>query len=157
MDRRARPAIRSGAGAVLARLGPKRREPHWVLAGRLARSGCSHVFGRAILGCGFPGAKILALFHAGTGVQFKVMITPLRSHEMASVCGIHPALKAGDVLVDDRGFCSFADLAMWTRDGVYAIIRMHQQKVVNFTPNRPHARTCKNRAANGLPRSALTP
>ena len=45
-------------------------------------------------GCGFPVAKILALFHAGTGVLLKVMATPLRSHEMASVGGIHPDLEA---------------------------------------------------------------
>ena len=63
-------------------------------------------------GCGFPVAKILALFHAGTGVLLKVMAAPLRSHEMASVGGVHPALGPGDVLVGDRGFCSFAHLAM---------------------------------------------
>lgn len=38
-------------------------------------------------------AKILAVFHAGTGVLLKVMAMPLRSHEMASVRGIHPDLK----------------------------------------------------------------
>ena len=45
-------------------------------------------------GCGFPVAKILALFHAGTGVLLKVMVTPLRSHEMASVGGVHPTASA---------------------------------------------------------------
>ena len=44
-------------------------------------------------GCGFPVAKILALFHAGTGVLLKVMVTPLHAHEMASVEAIHPALS----------------------------------------------------------------
>lgn len=104
-------------------------------------------------GCGFPVAKILALFHAGTGVLLQVMATPLRSHEMASVGGIHPALKPNDVAVGDRAFCSFAHLAMLARDRVYAVFRMHQRQIVDFTPNRPHARPGDKRGAKGLPRS----
>jgi Transposase DDE domain len=104
-------------------------------------------------GCGFPVAKILALFHAGTGVLLKVMVTPLRAHEMASVGGIHPALEPGDVLIGDRGFCSFAHLAILVRGGVEAVFRMHQRQIVDFTPNRPHARPGERRAAKGLPRS----
>jgi hypothetical protein len=104
-------------------------------------------------GCGFPVAKILALFHAGTGVLMEVMATPLRSHEMASVGRIHPALKPNDVAVADRGFCSFAHLAMLARDRVYAVFRMHQRQIVDFAPNRPHARPGANGAAKGLARS----
>lgn len=104
-------------------------------------------------GCGFPVAKMLALFHAGTGLLLKVMVTPLRSHEMASVSGIHPALRPGDVLVGDRGFCSFAHLAILTRDGMHAVLRMHQRQIVDFTPNRPHAPTDRKGVAKGLPRS----
>lgn len=104
-------------------------------------------------GCGFPVAKILALFHAGTGVLLKVMVTPLRSHEMASVGGVHPALGAGDVLVGDRGFCSFAHLAMLARDGVQAVFRMHQRQIVDFTPGRAHALPGAKRRSKSLPRS----
>lgn len=104
-------------------------------------------------GCGFPVAKILALFHAGTGVLLKVMVAPLRSHEMASVAGIHPALGPGDVLVGDRGFCSFAHLAMLSGSGVFAVFRMHQRQIVDFTPNRPHALPGSKGLAKGLPRS----
>ena len=104
-------------------------------------------------GCGFPVAKILALFHAGTRVLLKVMVTPLRSHKMASVGGVHPALESGDVLVGDRGFCSFAHLAMLTKSGIFAVFRMHQRQIVDFTPNRPHAIPGVKRAAKGLPRS----
>ena len=104
-------------------------------------------------GCGFPVAKILALFHAGTGMLLKVMVMPLRSHEMASVDGVHPALGPGDVLVGDRGFCSFAHLALLARGGVHAVFRMHQRQIVDFTPNRPHVPPGVKRGAKGLPRS----
>lgn len=104
-------------------------------------------------GCGFPVAKILALFHAGTGVLLKVMAAPLRSHEMAGVGGVRPALGSGDVLVGDRGFCSFAHLAILARGGIFAVFRMHQRLIVDFTPGRPHAIPGAKRAARGLPRS----
>jgi hypothetical protein len=104
-------------------------------------------------GCGFPVAKILALFHAGTGALLKVMVAPLRSHEMASVEGIHPALERGDVLVGDRGFRSFAHLAMLTAGGIYAVIRAHQRQIIDFTPDRPHAPPGKKEGIKGLPRS----
>ena len=104
-------------------------------------------------GCGSPVAKVLALFHAGTGLLIKVMAMPLRSHEMSSVAGIHPALKPNDVAVGDRGFCSFVHLAILRRDGVFAVFRMHQRQIVDFTANRPHALDGAKRAAKGLPRS----
>lgn len=104
-------------------------------------------------GCGFPAPRILALFHAGTGMLLKVLVAPLRSHEMAGVGGVRPALRPGDVLVGDRGFCSFAHIAMLTRDGVQAVFRMHQRRIVDFAANRPHARAGAKEAAEGLPRS----
>jgi len=104
-------------------------------------------------GCGFPVAKILALFHAGTGVLLRVVAAPLRSHEMARASGIHPVLKPGDVLVADRGFCSFAHLAKLFGAGVHAVFRMHQKQIVDFTPHRGHASPGAKKARKGLPRS----
>ena len=89
-------------------------------------------------GCGFPTAKILALFHAGTGLLIEVIASPLRTHDMSRVEAIHPALKAGDVLVGDRGFCSFAHLALLLGRGAHGVFRVHQRQIVNFTAARPH-------------------
>ncbi len=104
-------------------------------------------------GCGFPVAKLLALFHAGTGLLLEVTAAPLRSHELARVGAIHPALRPGDVLVGDRGFCSFAHLALLAGRGVHAVLRMHQRQIVDFTPGRPHARPGDKSSATGRPRS----
>jgi hypothetical protein len=104
-------------------------------------------------GCGFPVAKILALFHSGTGLLLEVTAMPLRSHEMAHVDGVHPALKAGDVLVGDRGFCSFAHLALLLERGAHAVFRAHQKQIVDFTPGRAHAASGAKDARAGLPRS----
>lgn len=83
-------------------------------------------------GCGFPVAKILALFHAHTGLLIRVTAAPLRSHEMSGVAAIHPDLKGGDVLVGDRGFCSYAHLALLLAAGVHAVFRIHQKKIHSF-------------------------
>ena len=109
--------------------------------------------GNQAKGCGFPVAHILALFHAGTGLLLEVVAAPLRSHDMAGVVGILPLLMAGDVLVADRGFCSFAHLALLMGKGVHAVFRLHQKQIVDFTPGRAHARPGQKRAPKGMPRS----
>ena len=109
--------------------------------------------GNQAKGCGFPVAHILALFHAGTGLLLEVFAAPLRSHDMSGINGILPLLMAGDVLVADRGFCSFAHLAMLMAQGVHAVFRLHQKQIVDFTPGRAHARPGQHRAPKGMPRS----
>jgi hypothetical protein len=104
-------------------------------------------------GCGFPVASILVLFHAGTGLLLGALAAPLRTHEMAHIEFLHTILQFGDVLVADRGFCSFAHLALLVSRGAHAVIRMHQRQLVDFTPNRPYARTNDKAARKGLPRS----
>lgn len=104
-------------------------------------------------GCGFPVAKILALFHAGTGLLLDVVAAPLRTHEMSRVDAVHPTLRPGDVLVGDRGFCSFAHLALLLGRGVQAVFRVHQKQIVDFAPGRPHAGRRDKKAAAGRPRS----
>jgi hypothetical protein len=103
-------------------------------------------------GCGFPVAKILALFHAGTGMLLDVLAAPLRTGEMSQIEAIHPMLKRDDVLVADRGFCSFVHLALLASRGIHAVFRVHQKQLVDFTPGRRHARP-RQKGAAGLPRS----
>jgi hypothetical protein len=88
-------------------------------------------------GCGFPVARVLALFHAGTGMLQHFLTAPLRSHEMSRVALLHPELRAGDVLVGDRAFGTFAHLALLAGRGIHGVFRMSQRRVVDFTPDRP--------------------
>jgi hypothetical protein len=104
-------------------------------------------------GCGFPVAHILALFHVGTGLLLEITAAPLRSHDMSGVAGVIGLLTAGDLLVADRGFCSFAHLALLLSSGVQAVFRLHQKQIVDFTPGRAHARPGDKRIPKGMPRS----
>jgi hypothetical protein len=104
-------------------------------------------------GCGFPVAHLLALFHVGTGMLMEVVTAPLCTHDMSGVARIHPKLRRGDVLLGDRGFCSFAHLALLRARGAHGVFRIHQRQIVDFTPHRVHARPGHERGAKGVPRS----
>jgi IS4 transposase len=106
-------------------------------------------------GCGFPVARLLGLFHAGTGLLLKLVVAPLLTHDLARVQAVHPALHLGDVLVADRGLCSYAHLALLVQAGVHAVLRVGARQIVDFTPGRRFVTPGVRRtpAVNGAPRS----
>jgi Transposase DDE domain len=106
-------------------------------------------------GCGFPTAHLMALFHAGTGGLTQIFAAPLHTSDIAQAPLVHPALQPGDVAVGDRGFCSYAHLALLALRGVFGLFRVHQKKqIIDFTPGRPHALPGDRRGiAKGKPKS----
>ena len=89
-------------------------------------------------GCGFPVAHLLTLFHAGTGLLQKIVAAPLRTHDMADAWRMHPELRAGDVVLADRGFCSYAHLALLACQGLFGVFRLHQKVIASFRKGRLH-------------------
>jgi hypothetical protein len=110
--------------------------------------------GQQAAGCGFPVAHLLTLFHAGTGLLLRTIVGPLRTHDMAQAAQLHGELATGDVLVADRGFCSYAHLALLASAGLQAVFRLHQKQLVDFRIGRMHSPP-KGRYKNikGLPRT----
>jgi hypothetical protein len=88
-------------------------------------------------GCGFPLARLLAVFDAHTAILRDIIIAPLRTHDMAHAAELHPKLQAGDILIADRGFCSYAHLALILQGNMHAVFRIHQRQLVDFHPHRP--------------------
>jgi hypothetical protein len=97
----------------------------------------------------------MGLFHAGTGMVLKMLSAPLRTHDLSQVLRLHPEFRPDDVLVTDRGLCSYAHLALLAQGGVHAVLRMHQNLLVHFTPGRLHVEPGKRGAKGqkGRPRS----
>ncbi len=83
-------------------------------------------------GCGFPVAHLLALFDAYTGMVVDVLASSWRVHDLTRVAEVHSHLQPGDLLVADRGFCSYAHLAVLRRQGIHAVIRVGAQRHVSF-------------------------
>jgi Transposase DDE domain len=90
-------------------------------------------------GCGFPVAKFLALFDLATGMLLRIEPAPLRSHEMARCAAATSTLLPGDIVLGDRGFCSYAYFAILLNRGQHGVFRAHQRLIVDFTPGRPQA------------------
>jgi len=88
-------------------------------------------------GCGFPVAHLLAQIDARTGLLHDVIVSPLRTHDMAHAAKLHPQLSPGDIVVADRGFCSYAHLALLSQARLHAVLRVHQRQIVDFHPHRP--------------------
>lgn len=105
-------------------------------------------------GCGFPVMHLLALFQAATGFLMSIVSGPYRTHDMSQAERMHPQLEQGDVLVGDRGFCSFVHLALLGVRGVFGLFRTHQKQIVNFRPGRRTAsRKTRKRGKKNLPSS----
>jgi hypothetical protein len=104
-------------------------------------------------GCGFPVAKWLALFDVATGMLLRSTTAPLRTHEMSQVGSISDCLEPGDVVLGDRGFCSYAHLAILIRRGLHAVFRVHHKQIVDFSPGRLCASRGHNATMQGLPNS----
>ena len=100
--------------------------------------------GAQAAGCGFPTAHWMALVHFATGLVQKVLTSPLRSHDMSQVAGLHPELESGDVLVGDRAFCSYAHIGLLISRGIQGIFRAHQKLIIDFTPGRAHLEPGQN-------------
>ena len=105
-------------------------------------------------GCGFPVAKWVALFDLATGMLLRMTVSPLRTHDMSKAAEVESGVEPGDVVVGDRGFCSYAHVALLAARSIHAVFRLHQKVLVDFTPDRPLP-TKRSRKANpqGLPHS----
>ena len=108
-------------------------------------------------GCGFPVAKLLALFDLASGMLLRVVTAPLRSHEMSRCVDATDGLAPGDVALGDRGFCSFVHISILSNRKLHGVFRAHQRQIIDFTPGRPCVERGKGKGARkgpaGLPRS----
>jgi hypothetical protein len=87
-------------------------------------------------GCGFPTASWLTLFDAESGLLVKQLAAPLRTHDMSQVAAFHPELSAGDVLVGDTAYASYAHLALLFQRYVHGVFRAHQRQLISFRQDR---------------------
>lgn len=87
-------------------------------------------------GCGFPVARTAALFSWSTGDVLGAAIDSLHVHERTLFHRLWDRLEAGDILLGDRGFCSYADLATLQHRNVDTVLRIVQRKRADFRKGR---------------------
>jgi hypothetical protein len=79
-------------------------------------------------GVGYPMGKLMGLLDVATGLFVELLALPLFQHDMRGVIGLHPMLRAGDILLADRAFGTFAHLCLLARRGVFACMPLHQRR-----------------------------
>lgn len=75
-------------------------------------------------GCGFPVAKIVAMFAWASGAVLDVAIGPYRSSELSLWRQLWNQLEAGDVVLGDRFYGTYAALAHLTALGCDGVFRL---------------------------------
>jgi len=83
-------------------------------------------------GCGFPLVKLVGFFSLGSGALLELAQGHLRQHERLLARELWSRLEAGDVVLADRGFCSYQDLHEIAGVGADAVMRLHQMRKVDF-------------------------
>lgn len=87
-------------------------------------------------GCGFPVMRVVALFSLSSGLLLDMAKDALSVHERTLFRRLWDGLEAGDVVLADTGFCSYADLYYLGLRGVDSVMRNHQRRKKGLTEVR---------------------
>jgi len=87
-------------------------------------------------GCGFPTAQVVALFSWATGAIQDIVIDQLRPHELSLARRLRHHFRPGDVVLGDRAYCNYVDVARGQGEGVDYVLRLHQRRKVDFRKGR---------------------
>jgi hypothetical protein len=83
-------------------------------------------------GCGFPVAQFVAMFCWSTGAVLDVEVDTLRPHELTLFRKMWHHFKAGDVVLADRAYGAYVDMARLRQRGVDCVFRLHQRRMVDW-------------------------
>lgn len=86
-------------------------------------------------GLGFPLVRLVCLFSLTTGAALDAALGPCRGKgkgELSLFRKLRARLQSGDVLLGDRHYCAYFDIAGWLRAGVDFVGRVHQARSVDF-------------------------
>lgn len=86
-------------------------------------------------GLGFPLARLLVVFSLAVGTVLEAAVGPYkgkRTGETALFRTLHDRLDPGDVVLSDRYFCSYFELALLRQRSVDAVMRLHQRRPIDF-------------------------
>ena len=87
-------------------------------------------------GLGFPCMKLTGIFSLASGALEDYATGTLHQHESVLFRSLWNNLEKGDVMLGDRGFCSYGALAGLARRGIDSVLRLHQARKVSFREGR---------------------
>jgi Transposase DDE domain len=90
-------------------------------------------------GLGFPLARLVVVFCLATGVVLEAAIGPAKGKktgENTLFRSLWDSLEPGEVVLADRCYCSYFDIALLKARGVDVVFRLHQQRKRDFRCGR---------------------
>jgi len=87
-------------------------------------------------GCGFPLMRMVTIGSMDSGVIVDFVTYSQRSHDIQLFDQLRPDLRRDELIVGDRGFCSYAQMALLHGSGVHALFRLHQGRPGNGRRSR---------------------
>jgi len=79
-------------------------------------------------GCGFPLMNLVGIFCMSSGALLHAAHGDRRTHETKLFASLWHTVEKGDVIVDDRGFCSFGAVANLLARGADGLTRLPEKK-----------------------------
>ncbi|HRQ89495.1 MAG TPA: IS4 family transposase, partial [Bacteroidia bacterium] len=79
-------------------------------------------------GCGFPVMGVVALLDVALGTVVDYLAGPSHGHDLEGLRRLLDRIKAKDLLVADRAFCSWEMLAILEGKGAGCVMRLHQKR-----------------------------
>ena len=87
-------------------------------------------------GCGFPVAGFVSVLCLATGALINAFVTTCDVHDLAMFYFVRRSFVAGDIFLGDRGFASYAEMALFRSRGVDSVLRLHQRRKTDFRRGR---------------------
>ncbi len=87
-------------------------------------------------GCGFPMMKLVGLFSMATGALLEEATGNEHVAETQLFRKIWERLEKGDVVLTDRGFCSFVAMAALKERGVDMVARLNQSRKIDSAKSK---------------------
>lgn len=84
------------------------------------------------IGCGFPQARICTCFNLQAGLMHSYEVGNKKSAELPLFRKQWDTFKAGDIVLGDKGFCSFYDMSNLADQGIDTVMTLGVRKP---TPN----------------------
>jgi hypothetical protein len=79
-------------------------------------------------GCGFPLLKLVGVFSLHTGQLLTYAKGNKHDHDLGLWRRLLKQFQAGDVVLADRGFCSYVVMALWLGRHVHSLLRLHKSR-----------------------------
>jgi hypothetical protein len=87
-------------------------------------------------GLGFPCMKLVGIFSLASGALEHYVIGTLHQHESVLFRSLFGRLEKGEIVLADRGFCSYSTLAQLAGRGIDSVLRLHAARKVSFREGR---------------------